>query len=156
MNKSSSPIHRLLLRGIAIFYTLLFLSGLISSAYLLRGIVQLKPIPLGGLLKYILLCFLFLILLLNAVRALTLKTWHLSRLAGITKNFKWLFTLSVMICIAAKAGLFSLNRDHPVEVTYIQIVILTIIAAFCYWSDNLLREEGLLVDEEPEEENINP
>jgi uncharacterized membrane protein len=148
---SPSYIHRLLLRGIVAFYCLLFLCGLISSAYFLGGIVALKPIPMLGLLKYILLCILFLVLLINAVRAITLKSAHLSRLASSTRNFKWLFTLAVVLCIAAKAGLFNLNTGHPVEISYIQISVLTLIAVFCYWSDSLLKGEETIIEENEEE-----
>lgn len=154
MNKSpesSSTLHRLLLRGIVVFYCLLFLCGLMSSAYFLGGIVELKPIPMLGLLKYILLCILFLVLLINALRAITLKSVHLSRLTSSTGNFKWLFTLAVVLCIAAKAGLFNLNTRHPVEISYIQIGVLTAIAVFCYWSDNLLKGEESLIEENEEE-----
>jgi hypothetical protein len=145
--KTESSLHRLWLRGIVIFYSLLFLCGLISSGYFLGGIVDLKPIPMLGLLKYILLCILFLVLLINALRAITLNSVHLSRLASSTGNFKWLFTLAVVLCIAAKAGLFDLSRAHPVEISYIQIGILSVIAVFCYWSDHLLKGEETIIEE---------
>lgn len=143
---SSSLIHRLLLRGIVIFYALLFLCGLISSAYFLGDIVELKPIPMLGLLKYILLCILFLVLLINALRAITLHSAHLSRLSSSTGNFKWLFTLAVVLCITAKAGLFNLPAARPVEISCIQISVLTVIAVFCYWSDNMLKGEIITSD----------
>ncbi|KIO76680.1 hypothetical protein TH53_13460 [Pedobacter lusitanus] len=157
MNKYTDPpgspatIHRLLLRGIVIFYSLLFLSGLVSSAYFFSGIIQLKPIPMVSFLKYILLCILFLVLLITALRALTLKHLHLSRLTSSTRNFKWLFTLAVMICIAAKAGLFDLNKGHPVEISYIQIAVLTVIALFCFRSDQLLTAEENIPEENQED-----
>ncbi|RAJ28609.1 hypothetical protein [Pedobacter cryoconitis] len=152
--QTESPLHRLLLRGIVLFYSLLFLCGLISSAYFLGGIVELKPIPMLGLLKYILLCILFLVLLVNALRAITLNSAHLSRLSSSTGNFKWLFTLAVVLCIAAKAGLFDLSRAHPVEISYIQIGILTVVAVFCYWSGGLLKGEELKEEELRGEENV--
>jgi len=148
MNKSTGVKHRLLLRSIAVFYGLLFLSGLISSAYFLADIVRLKPIPMIGLLKYSLLCILFLILLLHAIRALSLKIRYLNLLAGSTKNFKWLFTIAVIICLMAKVGLFDLAKDHPIAISYIQLGILTAIGAFCFWSDKLLKEEEVLTEEE--------
>jgi hypothetical protein len=150
MNNPPNPslsIHRFLLRGIVIFYLLLFLSGLVSSGYFFSGIIRLSPIPMLGFLKYILLCILFLVLLINALKALTLKPAHLSRLTSSTGNFKWLFTLAVALCIAAKAGLFNLNKVHPAEVSYIQIGVLTVIAVFCYWSDNLLKREETIIEE---------
>lgn len=145
--KTESFLHRLWLRGIVIFYSLLFLCGLISSGYFLGGIVELKPVPMLGLLKYILLCILFLVLLINALRAITLNSAHLGRLSSSTGNFKWLFTLAVILCIAAKAGLFDLSRAHPVEVSYIQIGVLSVIAVFCYWSDHLLKAEETIIEE---------
>ncbi|AMQ00269.1 hypothetical protein AY601_3403 [Pedobacter cryoconitis] len=151
--KTESPLHRLWLRGIVIFYSLLFVCGLISSGYFLGGIVELKPIPMLGLLKYILLCILFLVLLINALRAITLNPSHLARLSSSTGNFKWLFTLAVVLCIAGKAGLFDLSRAHPVEISYIQIGVLTVIAIFCYWSDGLLKGEDA-TREEIEEEDL--
>ena len=150
---SSSYIHRLTLRGIVIFYLLLFMSGLVSSVYFFSGIIKLEPIPMLGFLKYILLSILFLVLLITALKALTLKSKHLSRLMSSTGNFKWLFTLAVVLCIAAKAGLFNLNSAHPVEISYLQIGILTVIAIFCYWSDNLLKGEETII-EDNEEENF--
>lgn len=105
-----------------------------------------------GLLKYILLCILFLVLLINAIRAITLHPAHLSRLSSSTGNFKWLFTLAVVLCIAAKAGLFDLSRAHPVEISYIQIGVLTVIAVFCYWSDGLLKGEEATWEEIEEED----
>lgn len=148
--KTKSSLHRLSLRGIVICYSLLFICGLVSSAYFLGGIVELKPIPMLGLLKYILLCILFLVLLINAIRAVTLNPAQLSRLSSSTGNFKWLFTLAVILCIAAKAGLFNLSSTHPVEISYIQIGVLTIIAIFCYWSDNLLKREEPIIEENEE------
>ncbi|MBB5636222.1 magnesium-transporting ATPase (P-type) [Pedobacter cryoconitis] len=163
MNKSLKPIprdsaiHRLLLRAIVIFYMLLFLSGLVSSGYFFSEVIKLVPIPMLGFLKYILLSILFLVLLVTALRALTLKPMHLSRLTSATGNFKWLFTLAVMICIAAKAGLFDLSRNHPVEISYIQIVVLTVIAVFCYWSDQMLKGEETFIEEnEGEQFHENP
>lgn len=150
--KTESPLHRLWLRGIVIFYCLLFVCGLISSGYFLGGIVELKPVPMLGLLKYILLCILFLVLLINALRAITLNSAHLSRLSSSTGNFKWLFTLAVVLCIAAKAGLFDLSRAHPVEISYIQIGVLTLIAVFCYWSDGLLKGEEATMEEIEEDD----
>lgn len=144
--KTESQLHRLWLRGIVIFYSLLFICGLISSGYFLGGIVELKPVPMLGLLKYILLCILFLVLLINALRAITLNSAHLSRLSSSTANFKWLFTLAVILCLAAKAGLFDLSRAHPVEISYIQIGVLTVIAIFCYWSDHLLKGEETIIE----------
>jgi len=144
--KTESQLHRLWLRGIVIFYSLLFICGLISSGYFLGGIVELKPVPMLGLLKYILLCILFLVLLINALRAITLNSAHLSRLSSSTANFKWLFTLAVILCLTAKAGLFDLSRAHPVEISYIQIGVLTVIAIFCYWSDHLLKGEETIIE----------
>lgn len=148
--KTESSLYRLSLRGIVICYSLLFICGLVSSGYFLGGIVEMKPIPMLGLLKYILLCILFLVLLINALRAITLNSAHLSRLSSSTGNFKWLFTLAVVLCIAAKAGLFDLSRAHPVEISYIQIGILTVIAVFCYWSDHLLKREKTIIEENEE------
>ena len=105
-----------------------------------------------GLLKYILLCILFLVLLMNALRAITLHPAYLTRLSSSTGNFKWLFTLAVVLCIAAKAGLFDLSKAHPVEISYIQIGVLTVIAIFCYWSDGMLKGEETAIAKNEEED----
>ncbi|QNK62097.1 hypothetical protein H7F33_16310 [Pedobacter sp. PAMC26386] len=151
MNKSTTSSNRFFLTVLVILYLLLFLTALVSSAYFFERIIQLRPIPMLGFLKYILLCILFLVLLIIAIRALTLKTVHLSHLASATANFKWLFTLTLVICIAAKAGLFNLNRNHPVEISYVQIGILTAIALFCYWSDRVLKGEETFIEENDHE-----
>lgn len=96
-----------------------------------------------GLLKYSLLCILFLILLVHAARALSLKSRYLSLFAGSTKNFKWLFTIAIIICLMAKMGLFDLAKDHPIEISYIQLGVLTVVGIFCFWSDKLLKQNEI-------------
>lgn len=119
-------------------YLVLFAGGLIFSGYFLANTIALNPIPLIGLLKYLLLCILFLILLINAARALTLKPQHLDRLAVSTRNFKWLFAITVLLCITAWLGLFNGNHTQPIVITPMQIIVLIILSLFCFWSDAFL------------------
>lgn len=150
----TATVHRLLLRLIAIIYLLIFLTALFTSAYFLKGIIALKPIPMIGLLKYLLLLVLFLILSKNACMALTLNAKHLHHLAVSTRNFKWLFAIAILISLLAWLGVFNTTLNKPVKVTTLQMVILIALAIFCFWSDSLLKPEKLLT-EEPEEENTN-
>ena len=125
-------------------YLVLFAGGLIFSGYFLSCTVALNPIPLTGLLKYLLLCVLFFILLINAMGALTLKPQRLDRLAASARNFKWLFAIAVLLCVAAWLGLFNGDHTQPIVVTPLQVAILIILALFCFWSDSVLntRETG--------------
>jgi len=135
---SISTTYRILLRGIIMIYLLLFITALGCSGYLLKDIIQLKPIPLTGLLKYLLLCVLFLILAANAVKAFRLKPSHTGKFYRSTTNFKWLFTIAFVICLMAKLGLFHTALQKQALVTDLQTGILFVLAAFCFWSDALL------------------
>ncbi|HEY0175527.1 MAG TPA: hypothetical protein VGC08_04055 [Pedobacter sp.] len=137
MNQTS-PI---VLRGISLLYLLLFIAALVSSGYLLRQVVQLTPIPLIGLLKYSLLCVLFLILARDALKAFTLKPEYTRQLGKSTRNFKWLFTIAILIAIAARLGFFNTATGKPVQVTFLQIGALAVLTLFCFWSDFILKEE---------------
>lgn len=142
--KHVSPV---ILRGIIILYLLLFLTALISSGYLLRGVINLRPIPMIGLLKYSLLCVLFLILSWDTIKAMTLKPANIHQLGRSTKNFKWLFTIAIIICVGARIGLFNSAAGKTIEITLTQIGILAALALFCFWSDLVLREEEIPQDE---------
>jgi len=139
--KRYTTTNKIVLNGIFIGYLLLFFGALAFSADFLSKTVQQHPIPLIELLKYLLLCVLFLILIKNTLKAFTLKPAALSRLAASTVNFKWLFTLAVLLAVAAKLGLFSIAGQKAAEVNLLQIGILTLIAVFCFWGDKVLRKE---------------
>lgn len=141
---------KILLRSIAAVYLLLFIGALLSSGYLLAYTIALKPILLIRLLQYLLLCVLFSILVLNCLKALTLKPEHLRKLATSTQNFKWLFSIATVICLAAWTGIFNnVNDTKRIEITIWQILVLIVLAIFCFWSDSKFK--GL---ESPEDENI--
>lgn len=106
------------------------------------------PIPMVGLLKYLLLCVLFVVLLINAVKALGLQFRHLQRLAESTVNMKWLFSLATVIAAAAKAGWFDQTANQKIEVTYLQLSLLILLTAFCFWSDRIWQEMLLNPDDE--------
>lgn len=133
--------HRITLKAIVIIYLLLFLGAILSSAYLLGKTVQEHPIALISLLKYMLLCILFLVLIINTLSAFTLTPAAITRLATSTANFKWLFVIAIVITAGARAGIFSITRQQPVSVSDLQIGILILIALFCFWSDRLLEKE---------------
>jgi hypothetical protein len=134
------------LRGIAVVYLLLFISGLAGAAYFLREILELKPIPMIGLLKYLLLCVLFIVLAINSIKAIGLKPQQISRLYKSTTNFKWLFTIAVLISLTAKLGFFNTPLQKQ-AVTYLQIGLLLVTAAFCFWSDVLLSKQDIPADD---------
>jgi len=138
-----SNAHPILLRSIVILYFLLFFSALLCSGYLLSKVLHDHPILLIGLLKYILLCILFLVLLVNTAKAFTLKSEALTRLTRSTANFKWLFLIALMITVAARLGLFSITGHRPIEANFLQIGLLTAIAIFCFWSDHILSKEAV-------------
>jgi hypothetical protein len=138
MNQTSL-ISRITLRLITIIYLLLFLSAVAASGYLLAGVIHTKPIVLIGLFKYILLCVLFLVLSFIGIKSMRLTAKHLQRLENSTKNFKWLFTIVLMLSLAVRAGLIKTGNDTPIEVTSSQIGLLALAALFCFWSDMVLR-----------------
>ena len=140
-------ISPIILRGIIILYLLLFIAALVSSGYLLKGVISLHPIPMIGLLKYSLLCVLFLILSWDTIKAMTLKPASVHQLGRSTKNFKWLFTIAVIISTGARLGLFNATAGKTIEVSLTQIGILAVLALFCFWSDIVLKEEELPQDE---------
>jgi len=86
-------------------------------------------------------------LIKNTLKAFTLKPEALSRLAASTVNFKWLFTVAVILSIAAKLGLFSIAGQKTAEVNFLQIGILTAIAVFCFWADKVLRKATLPLEQ---------
>jgi len=138
-----SNAHPIILRSIVLLYFLLFFGALLSSGYLLSKVLQQHPILLIGLLKYILLCILFLVLLINTAKAFTLKPEAVIRLTRSTANFKWLFLIALMITVAARLGLFSVTNHRPIEANFLQIGSLTAIAIFCFWSDRILSKEAV-------------
>ena len=137
-NLMISATSRALLRAIALLYLLLFITAFACSGYFLKGIVELKPIPLIGLLKYLLLCVLFLILAFNSIKAITLLPQHTDRFYRSTTNFKWLFLIALIISVLTKLGLFNTALHKQVAVTGLQTGILLILGIFCFWSDIFL------------------
>lgn len=152
--KPTSAMPHFMLRSIVILYLLLFIAGLISSGYLLLLVTSIKPIILISLLKYLLLCVLFVVLIINTIKALSLKDAPLYRLTESTKNFKWLFCIAVVISVAAKGGLFNLAVKNPVMVSWMQIGLLTGLASFCFWADAALQKHATLQLEEDAGEDI--
>ena len=154
MNPSPATSH-FILRLIIILYLLLFLTGLASSGYLLLLIIAVKPVILISLLKYSLLCVLFTVLIVNALKAISLKAASLHRLAESTKNFKWLFCIAVVITIAAKSGLFNAAVEAPIVVSWIQISLLTGLAFFCFLADGVLQKEERYIEDEQQNSDEN-
>jgi hypothetical protein len=138
-----------MLRGIITIYLLLFVTALTCSGYYLKGIILMRPIPMIGLLKYLLLCVLFVILAVNAVKAMTLKPRHIHRFSESTKNFKWLFTIAIVISLAAKTGFFHTALQKHAAVTDVQTGILLILAIFCFRSDAVLNKINSSAEVEP-------
>lgn len=134
-----TTMHRMIVKSIAVIYLLLYISAISCSLYLLKDTLSSQPILLIELLKYTLLCVLFLILIILAIRALTLKPQHINRLAVSARNFKWLFTVVVLICIAAQFGVFSVKNSNPVVITPPQIISLLMLTFYCFWSDAFLK-----------------
>ena len=139
--KLSSTIRRFILRGIAIVYLLLFLLACTSSAYFLKGVLELKPIPMIGILKYTLLCVLFLVLTANAIKAITLKPHRLYSLMESTKNMKWLFTIAILLALTIKLGILAIPAKQTPVITYEQLCTLLLLAAFSFWSNAYLQQE---------------
>ncbi|WP_158796831.1 hypothetical protein [Pedobacter sp. L105] len=133
--------HRITLRVIVILYLLLFLSAIVTSGYLLGKTIQEQPIILITFLKYLLLCILFLVLIVNTLRAFMLTPLAVTRLATSTANFKWLFVIAVVIAIAARTGIFNMTKQQPAPVSNLQIGILILMTLFCFWSDYILKIE---------------
>ena len=144
--KPSSTIRRFILRGIAIVYLLLFLLACTSSAYFLKGVLELKPIPMIGLLKYTLLCVLFLVLTANAIKAITLKPHRLYSLMESTKNLKWLFTIAILLALIIKLGILDIPVRQTPAISYAQLCTLLLLAAFCFWSNAYLQKEESKLD----------
>lgn len=129
-----------ILRLISALYLLLFLITLWCSAVLLSGIVALSPIPFIGLMKYSLLCVLFMVLSINAIRGFGLAPAAISRLSGSTKNFKWLFTIALTIAILTKSGYFNVADYAATKVSYEHITVLVVLTIFCFWSAAVLEK----------------
>lgn len=149
---SISPAYRILIRGIAIIYFILFVTALISSGYLLKGILGLKPVPMIGLLKYLLLCVLFIILGLNTLKVFSLSPQSITRFYRSTTNFKWLFSIAFGISVLAKMGIFNSALHQQAEVTDIQIAVLLLLGIFCFRSDRLLAKIVPFADQEESSE----
>jgi hypothetical protein len=146
--KTTSATPHFTLRCIVIVYLLLFIAGLVSSGSLLYLVTSVKPIILIGLLKYLLLCVLFTVLVINTIKAFSLKDTAIYRVAVSTKNFKWLFCIAIVISVAAKAGLFNLALKQPVMISWVQIALLSGLAIFCFWADTILQKQMSLADED--------
>lgn len=160
-----SPRNPILLFFIITVYLLMFVLALGTSCYLLEKVVRLKPVVLIDLLKYTLLCAIFLVLLLNGLKALTLKSTHLLRFENGVKNFKWLFVIVLVIALAAKYGLFRENKAGPgrasqlIEISYLHIALLAAAAIYCAWSHTVLAKSNFLIAEtkkrpSPEEDGL--
>jgi|GEM_PF-3580902 len=135
-----STTNRILLRGIAMVYFLLFLIASACSGYFLKSVTNLTPIPLIGLLKYLLLCVLFMILTYHSIKSFSLLPHHITALYRSTTNFRWLFLIALIIAVAAKLGLFDTALQKQSAVTNLQIIILLISGIFCFWSDRILND----------------
>lgn len=135
----SNPIYRAFLRGIISCYLLLFLTALVCTVYLLQGVIQIKPMAAIGLAKYVLLCILFAILSIHAIKALSLKNSAIKRFVGGIKNFKWLFTITSFIALLARFGIFDKSAGKQIEISCLQIGILLLLTLFCFWTERLLK-----------------
>ena len=127
-------------RGIVIIYLLLFITAFLISGFNLKAVIHLKPIPLISFLKHTLLCVLFLILIVNAAKSLTLKQQHLDRFRDSIKNLKWLFALALVISLFLKMGLGNPPSAAMAAIGNIQLGILFLLGVFCFWSDAELRK----------------
>jgi hypothetical protein len=132
----------MLLRFIASVYLLIFTCGFVFSLHLLSHTIALKPIPVMRMLQYILLSILFFILLLNTIRAFSIRAADLLRLQTSTTNFRWLFLIAAILGIAAWLGLFNSIGKKPIEINLLQIAILMILSGFGFWSNNYLDKEN--------------
>jgi hypothetical protein len=140
MYQTSLTSNRITVRFIIAIYILLFLLAIVASGYFLAGVIQAKPVELINLLKYILLCSLFLILLVHSVRAMSLRPARVQRLADSTKNFKWLFTITFVLLLLFRSGLIKTSNDQLINVNNLQTGLVIITAFFCFWSDTALRK----------------
>lgn len=132
--KQNSLTCRIQLSCIIIIYLLLFLAALGASGYLLRDIMVVKPVILIDLLKYMLLCVLFLVLFVNGIKALTLQDEHILKLASSVKNFKWLFVIALILSLTVKFGLIKGAGDSRIDISYLQIGLLITASVFSAWS----------------------
>lgn len=137
-NTHTSPF---ILRFIIIIYLIIFICALTMICYLFSEVVAVHPIILIDLLKYLLLSVIFAVLLVNGIKALLLKTEHLIRFESSVKNFKWLFSIALVIAMAAKAGLFNESCNKNIEISSIHIGFLIAAVLFCSWSDKVLEKE---------------
>jgi len=139
MNKLTRS-NKIILRSIIVIYLLLFLSAFIISGYLLIKVLQAKPILLIGLLKYTLLFFLFIILMLNSIKAISLKQFSFERFISSTENFKWLFTIVLLICLLVRLGVIKGADQKIIDISNLQIIAVTLGAVFCFWSSSQLHK----------------
>jgi len=133
MNKLTRS-NKIILRSIIVIYLLLFLTAFIISVYLLIKVLQAKPILLIELLKYTLLFFLFILLMLNSIKAMSLRQFSFERFISSIKNFKWLFTIVLLICFMVRLGLIKGADQKTIDITNLQIIAVTLGAVFCFWS----------------------
>ena len=133
MNKLSRS-NKIILRSIIVIYLLLFLTTFIISGYLLMEVLQAQPILLIELLKYTLLFFLFIILMINSIKAISLKQINFERFISSTENFKWLFTIVLFICVLVRLGVIKGAEQKIIDITNLQIIAVTMGVVFCFWS----------------------
>jgi len=133
MNKLTRS-NIIILRSIIVIYLLLFFTAFVISGYLLMEVVRVKPILLIELLKYTLLFFLFVILMLNSIKAMSLRKFSFERFISSTENFKWLFTIVLLICFLVRLGLIKGAGQKTIDITNLQIIAVTLGAVFCFWS----------------------
>lgn len=112
--------------------------GLVFSVHLLSHTFALKPIPMMRMLQYILLSILFSILLINTLRAFTLRAEDVLRLKTSTNNFKWLFLIAAVLATAGWFGLFNSAGKESAHISLLQIALLITICGFCFWSNDYL------------------
>lgn len=131
-------VHPFLLRFIILIYLFFFIAAIGASGYLLLQVAHAKPILLIELLKYTLLLFLFLTLLVIDIKAINLRPSSLQHFANSTKNFKWLFVIVIAILILVRLGIIKTEDQKYIEIGALQIALFTAAAIFCTWSDRVM------------------
>ncbi|MDO7744175.1 MAG: hypothetical protein MUP99_10385, partial [Pedobacter sp.] len=123
-----------------VVYLLLFLTAFMISGYLLMEVLHAQPILLIELLKYTLLFFLFIILMLNSIKAMSLRQFSFERFISSIENFKWLFTIVLLICFLVRFGFIKGADQKIIDITNLQIIAVTLGAVFCFWSNYQLHK----------------
>lgn len=142
-----TPHHSpLILRLIIIIYLLLFLCALAATCYLFSQSIGHPPLIFIDVLKYLLLSIIFAVLIVNGLKALVLKTEHLISFESSVQNFKWLFSIALLIAIIAKAGLFDSGGNKIVMISNLHLTFLFAGVLFSSWSSRILEKEVSRID----------